>query len=238
LGLWIEAWQKNKFDAIILQPFMTHLDKEPAKESDADFGDRQAIRRFIAYAMGDNPAKNKATDRFYLYQTWPTVKAVTAQGKKGNDATYEHFWTAPYDPARKSASETVPSRDYFEKLIKVARQDSPTATIGIIPAGEVLCALDVKIRKGELRGLAAYLRRQGKVFDADKGVMQFYADNIHMNPIPHNGDKCGTIGAYAAALTIYATLSGENPVGMTAKPYEQINEKEDTDLIKTVQQTV
>jgi len=59
-----------------------------------------------------------------------------------------------------------------------------------------------------------------------------------MNPMPRNGEKCGTLGAYAAALTIYATLSGQSPVGLTARPYEQLDEKQDAALIKAVQQTV
>lgn len=234
-GDYEEAFQKHTFDAVILQPFMTHLDHEPAKADGSDMGDRQAIKRFIGYAMGDNPAKHKATERFYLYQTWPQLKGLSA---RTNNGTYEQFWMAPYEPDRKNVSETVPSREFFAKLITLVRQDNPKATIGLIPAGEVMCELDKKIRASQLPGIAAYLKRQGKEFDAAKGMIQLYADNIHMNPLPHNGDKCGTLGAYAAALTIYATLSGQSPVGLTAKPYEQLDEKEDAELIKAVQQTV
>ncbi len=239
VGLWSAAWQKNKYDAIILQPHRTHLDKEmPAEikeDAGVDFGDRQSIKKLITYAMGDNPAKHIASNRFYLYQTWPYLKDID---RRTDGGTFEAFWTAPYDPAEKQVGQTVPSRDYLEKLIKVVRQDNPDATIGVIPAGEVLCALDVKIRKGDLPGLADYLKRQGKEFDAAMGVTQFYSDGIHMNPLPHNDAKCGTIGAYTAAITIYATLSGESPVGLSVKMYEQLDEKTDAELIKAIQQTV
>jgi hypothetical protein len=69
-------------------------------------------------------------------------------------------------------------------------------------------------------------------------VLNFYADGVHMNDQPYNGDDSGTIGSYVAALTIFATLTGNSPVGLTATPYEQFDEKTDGDLVNALQDTV
>lgn len=126
----------------------------------------------------------------------------------------------------------------------------------LIPAGDVLAALDVKIREGRLPGIEAFYDRNQayfqkarrnnskkspydpEAFDPARGVLNFYADGIHLNDQPHNGDDSGTIGSYVAALTIYATLAGKSPVGLTAAPYEQFDEKIDADLISALQETV
>jgi hypothetical protein len=39
-------------------------------------------------------------------------------------------------------------------------------------------------------------------------------------------------------LTIFATLTGNSPVGLTATPYEQFDEKTDAGLVKALQETV
>jgi hypothetical protein len=59
-----------------------------------------------------------------------------------------------------------------------------------------------------------------------------------MNDQPHNGKDSGTIGSYCAALTMYAVLTGENPVGLTTEPYEMFDPKEDAELIRALQETV
>jgi hypothetical protein len=69
-------------------------------------------------------------------------------------------------------------------------------------------------------------------------VLNLFADGIHLNDQPHNGEDSGTIGSYVAALTVFSTLSGKCPVGLTAAPYEQFNAKADAALIEALQQTV
>lgn len=53
-----------------------------------------------------------------------------------------------------------------------------------------------------------------------------------------NGEDSGTIGSYVAALTVYSTLSGQSPVGLTTAPYEQFDAKADAGLIEALQETV
>ena len=59
-----------------------------------------------------------------------------------------------------------------------------------------------------------------------------------MNDQPHNGNDSGTIGSYVAALTIFATLTGNRPVGLTVAPYEQFDARMDTALVRALQETV
>jgi hypothetical protein len=59
-----------------------------------------------------------------------------------------------------------------------------------------------------------------------------------MNDQPHNGKDSGTIGSYTAACTIYATLTGTSPVGLTVKPYEMFDAEKDAELIGALQQAV
>ena len=131
----------------------------------------------------------------------------------------------------------------------------------VIPVGEVLYELDLAIRAGTLPGVEAFYARpeveayfadardadgDGVVtddfpfdgFDRERGVLNFYADNIHLNDQPHNGADSGTIGAYVAALTHYAVLTGESPVGLTAEPYELLDPTLDAELIAALQRTV
>ena len=176
--------------------------------------------------------------------------------------TYADFWTADYDPSLPT-EQTVPNRDFFDQLVNTVNDDNPglTEPIRVIPAGEVLFALDEKIRNNELPGVEAFFTRpevaayyanardadgDGEVtddfpfdgFDADRGVLNFYADGIHLNDQPHNAGDSGTIGAYVVALTWYATLTGESPVGLTAEPYELLDPRQDAELIRALQQTV
>jgi hypothetical protein len=69
-------------------------------------------------------------------------------------------------------------------------------------------------------------------------VLNLFADGIHLNDQPHNGEDSGTIGSYVAALTVFSTLSGKSPIGLTVAPYEQFDAKADAALIEALQQTV
>jgi hypothetical protein len=128
--------------------------------------------------------------------------------------------------------------------------------VKLIPAGQVLAELDKKIRNNSLPGIVNFYERNQSyyiksrrnnnplpdfdpdTFQAEKGVLNFYADNVHLNDQPHNGEDSGTIGSYCAALTIYAVLGNKNPVGLTAEPYEMFDKEKDAELIQAIQETV
>lgn len=230
----------QRLDALILQPYQQHLDFGSAGSFPA--GDRQSIKNFINYATGANPNSFQSTNNFYIYATWPRLEGV-------GSGTFESFYLSDYNPAA-SVQNTVASQDFFYDLIDLARADSPAANIGMIPVGDVFLELDRKIRAGELTGFESYFNRYEqfrfqneadytvKPYNAASGVKLFYTDNIHMNPTPHNGVNSGTIGAYVATLTLYTTLTGNNPLGITASNYSQLDPSLDASLIAQLQSTV
>jgi len=260
-GEYDKAFTKFKFDALILQPYLESLDAEPKMHARWPFftaGSLQSAGAFIDYARGQTkPGEDRwdrqhantdhvATERFYIYATWPKADMILQQqGAK----TYSAYWNASY------RGEVQPCREFFHKLVEglnERRADLPVP-VRMIPAGEVLARLDENIRDGALPGIEAFYKRNQpyyikargpkspyapEEFQPQDGVLNFYADGVHMNDQPHNGDDSGTIGSYVAALTVYATLTGENPVRLTAQPYEMFDPQADAELIRSLQQVV
>ena len=260
-GEYDEALKNHRFDALILQPYQEKLDVAPKTHSRWPFfeaGALQASSALIDYALGrTDPGEERwdrrhpntdhlATERFYIYATWPKVEEILEQeGEK----TYENCWTKPYD------GEVHTCHEFFWRLVDRLneRHEDLEIPVRMIPAGEVLCRLDQKIRHDRLPGIESFFQRnqnyyrkargpkapyKPKTFRPEAGVLNFYADGVHMNDQPHNGKDSGTIGSYCAALTMYAVLTGENPVGLTTEPYEMFDPKEDAELIRALQETV
>jgi hypothetical protein len=260
-GEYDHALKNFEFDALVLQPYMEKLDQEFKSHANWPYfeaGSLQAATALIDYAMGKTlPGDNRwdqqhantdhvATRRFYIYATWPRAEAILEQeGEK----TYANYWNASY------SGDVHPSRDYFDQLVSALNQRYPELDdpVRMIPAGEVLCELDKKIRAGDLPGVDAFYQRvqpyyvkargakspfNPKSFEREFGALNLYADGVHMNDQPHNGEDSGTIGSYLAALTIYATLTGESPVGLTVEPYEMFDVEQDAELIRALQATV
>ncbi|MCR9294437.1 MAG: hypothetical protein NXI32_17100 [bacterium] len=260
-GEYDQGLSNFRFDALVLQPYQEELDAEPRVTSTAPYftaGSIQAAGAFIEYARGqtvpgddhwDRQHANVghiATDRIYIYATWPRVESILAEeGEK----TFAAYWNAEYDGGVHAC------RHYFQSLVEALNAGYPQLPVPVrmIPAGEVFARLDQMIRRRELPGLedffernhAYYERARGSdspfspaSFQPEQGVLNFYADGVHMNDQPHNGADSGTIGSYVAALTVFATLSGRSPVGMTSAPYEMFDPQADAELIHTLQTVV
>ncbi len=79
-------------------------------------------------------------------------------------------------------------------------------------------------------------------FVREQGFKNFYADKVHMNNQTHNDEDSGTIGAFAAAATVYAVISGEHPRGIPVEDvvsaYEKFDAVEDAALIRAIQDAV
>jgi len=263
-GEYDHAFKNFKFDAVVLQPYHEPLDAEATSFDRWPWytaGALQAASEFIDYARGKtepgeeawhrrNPnTEHVATDRFYIYATWPWVREILP-GK-----TYSEVWESEFDGGK------LPCRGYFRTLVEKLNERHPDLPVPVrmIAVGEVFNQLDKKIRAGELPGIAEfyernqsyYIKARGpkkenskgatfhpEEFQPDAGVLNFYADNTHLNDQPHNGKDSGTIGSYVAAITFYATLTGESPVGLTVKPYEMFDAEQDAELIKALQETV
>lgn len=261
-GEYDQALKNHTFDALILQPYLETLD---AKVQSLDrwpyfkAGAFQAATAFINYALGrTEPGADRwdrehantdhvATRRFYIYATWPKAEAVLEQ--EGNEDSYASYWNADYQGGVQHCG------DFFGQLVTELNQQFPEleTPVRMIPAGAVLARLDEMIRAGELPGIVQFFERNQPYyrkargpkapfnpdsFQRESGVLNFYADGVHMNDQPHNGVDSGTIGSYCAALTVYATLSGSNPVGMTVEPYEMFDANKDAALIRAIQETV
>lgn len=223
---------KHKWDAVVMQPYSSNL-----------HDDLLAISAFIDICL-----KNKSTDKFYIYSTWPRRKKKKVDGKfVVSNLDYQKAWLAEYtaspDDTSKKSTWNCASRSYFKKLLELLNKKYPKLSqpIKIIPAGEVLFELDKMIKADKLPGIKEIAARDKKLvpgLDADTstkdGVNILYADAVHLNPIPHKGD---TVGIFVSGSTVFTVLSGENPVGMSGKAYG-LDDQKDAALIKAIQETI
>jgi len=264
-GTYDKAFKHHTWNAIVMQPYHDELDKEHQTMKHwpwHDSGVIQAADAFIAYARGETDTKGDrwdqrnpntghvAGDTFYIYATWPGADRALEEGG------YSEQWDSDYTPI---PDPKVPKAEhnaaYFAQLVEALNRRWPELPhkVRLIPSGHVMAALDKKIRAGELPGIEAFFERnmgyyrkaRGEEapfnpdsFQQDKGILNVYADGVHMNDQPHNGKTSGTIGSYITAVTIFTTLTGENPVGLTVQPYEMFDADKDKELIKAIQETV
>ena len=174
-GKFSTALKDFAWDAITLQPFYKKPSSGlPASSMQTDI---DSILAFIAMAR-QNPA-NKDTN-FYIYTSWPLMW----YGKP-----YQTVW----DTVTKDVltSPSFHTRDYFEHLIVRVRALTD-ADVYMIPIGDVLYALDTKMKKGDLPGYT--------------GVADILSnDKLHLNE---------GLGHYVAGTTVYATICRKNPTGL------------------------
>lgn len=227
-GLYDQALPRFAWDVVALQPFGSSLRD-----------DIEACTSFITLARRKSPQA-----RFLVYGTWP--KRLKSGDRLSVD--YPAVWTAAYgfaaDDADRRAFTGSASRDYYSKLCQQLAERIPdlTSPIGFVPGGEVLYALDQAIRAGSLPGLDALAKRSPKHLpglaaggiQAQSGANLLYADPIHLNPIPHDFP---TLGVFAISMTMFATLSGQSPVGLLGSIYD-LDDTEDAALILAIQQLV
>ena len=190
-GLWREALPGHAWDAVSLQPFGRPMITPGAN----NFGDLDHTLRFIDHTL-QNPA-NRNT-RFLLYQDSP------AKPEDGAEVSFEAWWTQrPYtgqwDQTWDTSAYTYLLRDAVQAALDARpAEQRPTKPIEVVPVGDVFLALDRAMRAGELAG-----------YPAGSSVWDLYTDHVHFN---------GT-GQYAAAMTYYAVLFGESPVGLPVGRY-------------------
>jgi len=252
-GDYDNALQNFKFDALVLQPYQWFLnDKEHYKTKKKCPGDFSAISSFVRYASGENPSKNIATKRFVIYETWPRINGIIARKSKN----LTEFYNSPYneDIPAFNVAQTVPVREYTSELMKKLSKEFPDCEFCLAPVGEIFAKLDELIREGKLPGIKKYCLRNSQYykkariesqkfpfeedFKQDMGILNLYADLVHMNDQPHNGPEDGTLGAYIAAIALFCVLTGESPVGLKPDGYTKINEKEDAELLAHIQKIV
>ncbi|MDZ4657509.1 MAG: hypothetical protein SH868_08000 [Bythopirellula sp.] len=165
-GTYGQALPSNAWDIVTLQP---HSDNAPLTTLGLD---TQSILSFIDLTRS-NPA-NENTN-FYIYQTWP----------QQTGSSYQSLWTNP-SPNNLNTQMTR-SREYYKNLIERVRGETD-ANVYMVPVGEVLYQLDIKMRAGQIPGFFS--------------VGQLYRDALHLSFGP---------GRFVAGVTTFATILGQYP---------------------------
>jgi hypothetical protein len=230
-GNYDEALARHPWDAVVMQTYRGTLDE-----------DVEAISRFIRFALD-----RRTASRFLVYTTWPRrAPATDQQGQRTvPPINYAAAWELPWPPAEGAKGEALfrhsATRAYFQQLLQRLGAAFPNLPEPVreIPVGEVLFALDAKIREGRLPSLADLHARKpallpGFAAGPSAGANILYADPIHLNPVPHSA---ATVGACAAGLTAFSVLARQSPVGLSGKPYE-LDDPRDQPLLRALQETV
>ena len=198
---WTVALPGRHWDAVTLQVWQDN-DKATLKRDTEAVNDMIKITR----TRPDN-----ATTRFFIYAPWTVAKYDVL------DSFSKAFLTpTPNTPDQLG----VATRDYFRHVTDAVQKTNPD--VAMIPAGEVLVALDEKMRAGKFEGLTS--------------VRQLHRDVIHLN----------SIGKNIAAWTAYAVILKKSPVGLPnnshpkdslVPPFENVAEVSPADL-KLIQNTI
>lgn len=208
-GFYSNALANFEWDIVTLQPFDRQLKS-----------DLRYIQQFIDLALTKSPQC-----RFFLYSRWPRM-TIGGKSVRFNQNDYDpnqrgsgrpsledlddwqQRWLAKYTGQWDGTNE---SRDYFLQLLREVRAANPSLAdrVRLIPVGDVMAQLDLRMRDGKVPG--------------SRSIWQFYKDGIHMAPN----------GSYVVACTFFAALTGLSPEGLPHEPYGV----EDAALARLIQAT-
>ncbi len=179
-------------------------------EEDLDY-----TQRFIRLAFGETgptpqQLANRSQTRVLIYGRWPRQDDPA---RDGGPRDYQTIWSQNYT----GGWSNLETASFFSQLTNGLRNATvsgvPLANrVFMVPVGHVMNALEQKMRAGQVPGYT--------------NIFQIYTDGIHLN----------NIGSYLAAITYYAVVFGESPVGLPvpAAHYGTIP----ADLVSIMQQTV
>lgn len=166
-GYYTNALPNYNWDALSLQPYDRKL------SSDSEYS-----IKFI------DLADHYPELQVYIYMRWPGTDDNFPKTADG----WNDLWTRPYTGGWDGTNET---RDYLEILVDKLRDTLPhIKPVLLIPMGEVMYALNNKMKNGEIPGFSS--------------IWDFYADGSHLTDV----------GRYMCAVTGYATLFKEDPRGL------------------------
>ncbi len=200
---WPVSLPGNHWDVVTMEPF-----PGSGTYGAATLGsDTVAINAMIA--LTKTRADNAST-RFFIYEAWPAVKY-------GDLNSYSTAWLTPTQNNPGAASAL--NRNYFTHLVSAVRQTNPN--LEVIPVGEVLYALDMKMRAGQFQGFYS--------------ITQLHRDTIHLN----------SVGQNVVSWTAYAAIFKKSPVGLrndmlgnaTVSPFTNVTPISRADML-LMQQTV
>ncbi len=192
-GQFPEALPGHDWDFITLQPHNSRLGLEGEEG-----GDVTVASRMVGMAL-ENPRNRDM--RVYIYSSW--VKRPKQRNEEGDivrvePVDFEKEWLAQNDPPK------IFTRQYFEALVDALNSTDELQElvhpVRLIPVGDVLLALDRRLRDGAMEDLDPTTE--------PVDINDAYAGGIHLNPI----------GQVVIASTWYATLFGRSPVGLDLRP--------------------
>jgi len=166
-----KALPDNHWDAVTFEPYY-----QSTSEPSTLATDTAAINEMIRLAQSNSSSNST---RFFIYAAWPHTTA-------DDPDSYSRGYLAA--ASNKPSQPSLLSRDYISCLAESVCKTN--AGVSIIPAGEVLYAIDQKMRAGEIPGFAS--------------VRQLYRDDYHLN-----GPGKNIVGE-----TAYAVIFGQSPVGL------------------------
>lgn len=229
-GLYDQALKNYKWDKAVFQIYDSSL-----------HDDVEAISAFIDICLS-----NQTCDTFYIYCPWPARPRNPATREPLNidyPAVWQYKYKSSVDDTSPQAKWSTPGRDYSYQLVDYLNKkySGLKTPIRLIPTGEVIFALDAKIKNGELSGLEALAERNPSMvpgLDKDTSIKDganvLYADPVHFNPRPHQSN---TLGIFISGSTMFSALSGQSPVGMSGADYG-LDDKKDAALVRGIQETI
>lgn len=214
------------WDIVTVQPFDRKLVPDgAAPDPEKSEHDDVIIQQMIEAQVRKNPGV-----QFYVYSRWPRMRGADGKGFEFDkndydpaqpgrrpDFTQAMDWTAAWERKYTGGWDgTEESRDYFEQVVARLRRNNPSLEkpVRMIPVGDVFLALHRKMQAGKVPG-----------FDT---IWLLYKDGIHMN----------RYGSYLTALTFFATMFGQTPVGLPVGDYGDISPELATLFQETVWETV
>lgn len=192
-GNFANALPNYHWDAVTIQPYNGWPGGSTLSSDIAAIGD------FVAMTHS-NPAN--ASTRFYMYAAWPGISLSSS-----DPLQYQAQWLRTSSAA--GSQPTILAKGYFTDLYGALDQDG--LHLNMIPVGEVLYAIDAKMRAGEIPGFS--------------GVASLYRDDNHLNDL----------GCHLAAATAYSTMFAQSPVGLA---YSSTSLSVDGANLAIMQQTV
>jgi hypothetical protein len=169
---WPISLPGNNWDVVTMEPFPGGGTDGPATLG----SDTVAINAMIALTKTKT---DNASTRFFIYEAWPLVKY-------GELNSYSTAWLAPAQNYPGVASAL--NRNYFTNLVSAVRQTN--SNVEVIPVGEVLYALDMKMRAGQFQGFYS--------------ITQLHRDPLHLN----------SVGQNVTSWTAYVAIFKKSPVGL------------------------
>lgn len=192
---WTVALPNNRFDGVILEPFKSNATQLGSNDPYyCTLGsDTNAVNDIVSTTR-NAPENINAAAKFFIYAAWPLNDASPI-----NNTQFQARFMATTDNT--DGQLGVLTRDYYRNLCNRARSANPTASISVIPVGEVYYKLSQQMQAG------AYTN------SGLTSISQLYRDQYHSN----------FLGQDIIAWTTYATLFKTSPVGLDAGPSSLTN---------------